>query len=57
MKTANMTVRHELILISYMFVLKGATRHGEAPFYKHHKEALTMNAGCEPVYFGDESKR
>lgn len=32
MKTANLTVRHELILISDMFVLKGATRHGEAPF-------------------------
>jgi adenine-specific DNA-methyltransferase len=30
---------------------------GKRLFYKHHKEALTMNAGCEPVYFGDESKK
>jgi adenine-specific DNA-methyltransferase len=30
---------------------------GKRLFYKHHKEALAMNAGCEPVYFGDESKK
>jgi adenine-specific DNA-methyltransferase len=30
---------------------------GKRLFYKYHKEALTMNAGCEPVYFGDESKK
>ena len=32
MKTANLTVRHELILISYVVDRKSATRHGDAPF-------------------------
>lgn len=31
MKTANMTVRHELISVSHMLI-KGADRHGKAPF-------------------------
>jgi adenine-specific DNA-methyltransferase len=30
---------------------------GKRLFYQHHSEALAMNAGCEPVYFGDESKK
>jgi 16S rRNA G966 N2-methylase RsmD len=29
---------------------------GKRLFYPLHTEALAMNARCEPVYFGDESK-
>ena len=32
MRTPIWTVRHELILVSYVVDIKGANRHGEAPF-------------------------
>ena len=30
---------------------------GKRLFYSRHTEALVMKARCEPVYFGDESKK